>query len=164
MVIRACARLVERGRRFHLVIAGDGKMKAHLMSLAEKQMPGRARFIGKLPREKMAEFYSAGDLFAFPGIRESLGMVFLEAQSCGLPVVAYANGGTPEVIRHRITGILAPAFDFDLFVMGMDVLLGSTELRKKMGASAQAYVRKEHDLDRNYGVVEEVLEGIADRR
>ncbi len=43
----------------------------------------------------MYRYYSACDLFVFPGIRESLGLVFLEAQSCGLPVVAFDNAGVP---------------------------------------------------------------------
>jgi len=161
LVIRACGRLFQMGRRFHLVIAGDGRMKSYLRTLAEDQVPGRVRFIGKLPRDKMAAFYSAGDMFAFPGIRESLGMVFLEAQSCGVPVIAYANEGTPEVIQHLHTGILVPAFDFDLFVTGMDVMLQIPELRRKMGQAASAFVRKEHDMDVNYRVVEKILQECA---
>ncbi len=164
LVIRACGRLFRKGKRFQLVIAGDGKMKNHLMALAEEQLPGKVRFIGKVPREEMAAFYSAGDMFAFPGIRESLGMVFLEAQSCGLPVVAYANEGTPEVIRHMHTGILVPPFDFDLFVMGMEALLCSRSLRQKMGQRAQAYVREKHDIDKNYRVIEQILQGMGHGR
>ncbi len=164
MVIRACGRLLQMGRGFSLVIAGDGKMKNYLTELADKHIPGKARFIGQVPRDQMAGFYSAGDLFAFPGFRESLGMVYLEAQSCGLPVIAFANEGTPEVIRHMDTGILVPAFDFDLFVAGMDALLCGPDLRRKMGRSAQAYVRKAHDIDLNYGIVEQRLKGIADGR
>ena len=59
----------------------------------------------------MDQFYSAGDIFAFPGFRESLGMVYLEAQSCGLPVVACRNGGIPEVVDEGETGYLIPAGD-----------------------------------------------------
>lgn len=161
LLIRACGRLFKMGRRFHLVIAGDGKMKSYLTGLAAKQIPGKVRFIGKVPREQMAAFYSAGDMFAFPGIRESLGMVFLEAQSCGIPVIAFSNEGTPEVIQHRKTGILVPAFDFDSFVAGIDVLLERPDLRRQMGRSAQAYVRKEHDVDRNYRIIEQTLREIA---
>ena len=54
-------------------------------------------------------YYSAGDMFVFPGIRESLGMVYLESQSCGLPVVAFHNGGIPEVVVDGETGFLTPA-------------------------------------------------------
>ena len=161
LLIRACGRLCRMGRRFKLVIAGDGKMKSYLTGLAAKQVPGKVRFIGKVPREQMADFYSAGDMFVFPGIRESLGMVFLEAQSCGIPVIAFSNEGTPEVIQHRKTGILVPAFDFGSFVSGIDVLLEKPELRQRMGQRARDYVRKEHDIDQNYRIIEQILRGIV---
>jgi glycosyltransferase involved in cell wall biosynthesis len=86
-VIRACGELRRRGNNFHLVIAGDGKEKDRLQRLAREHLPHRFHFAGEIPRKEMYRYYSACDLFVFPGIRESLGMVFLEAQSCGLPVV-----------------------------------------------------------------------------
>jgi glycosyltransferase involved in cell wall biosynthesis len=78
-VIRACGELFRQGLRFTLVIAGDGKEKVNLQRFASKQLPGRVRFVGKIERNDMSGFYSAGDIFAFPGFRETLGMVFLEA-------------------------------------------------------------------------------------
>src|SRR4030042_4534039 len=98
----------------------------------------------------MVRFYNAGDIFAFPGIRESLGMVYLEAQSCGLPVVAFANGGIPEVVRDQETGFLVPLFAFEPYLQALDTLLSDKGLRRKMGQAGQSYVRKAHDLDQNY--------------
>jgi glycosyltransferase involved in cell wall biosynthesis len=109
----------------------------------------------------MHRFYSAGDIFAFPGIRESLGMVYLEAQSCGLPVVAFSNGGIPEVVRDRETGILLPPFAFEPYIEAMDVLLSDKGLRRKMGQEGQKYVREAHDLDQNYQQLEAALAGVA---
>jgi len=157
-VIRACGKLFRQGKRFHLVIAGDGKEKARLLDLVEAHLPGRVRFLGKLPRDSMYRFYSAGDIFAFPGIKESLGMVFLEAQSCGLPVVAFENGGIPEVVKDRKTGLLVPLYDFRAFVRAIELLLSDDTLRQKMGQEARSYVRQHHDLNKNYRKMEEVLE------
>ena len=161
LLIRACGRLFHRGKRFYLVIAGDGIQREFLTALAEKHLPGRVRFVGKIPRDRMHRFYSAGDVFAFPGIRESLGMVFLEAQSCGLPVIAFDNEGTPEVIRHRETGILAPAFAVDAFADAIGILIDRQDLRLKMSRSARAYVRRQHDLNKNYTIITDILEQIA---
>jgi len=160
-VIRACGELQRRGRELYLVIAGDGREKPWLQRLAEEQLPGRTRFVGKIPRDEMYRFYSAGDIFAFPGIRESLGMVFLEAQSCGLPVVAFANGGIPEVVRHQETGYLVPLFAFEAYIQALDTLLTDEGLRRKMGQAGQRYVRKAHDLDQNYQQLEMALTRIA---
>jgi glycosyltransferase involved in cell wall biosynthesis len=160
-VIRACGELSRRGKALYLVIAGDGQEKTRLQRLADEELPGRTRFVGKVPRGEMHRFYSAGDLFAFPGIRESLGMVYLEAQSCGLPVVAFANGGIPEVVRNRETGFLLPPFAFEPYLQALGLLLSDEELRCKMGQEAQKYVRRKHDLDQNYRRLEAALTGVV---
>ena len=163
-VIRACGELFRQGSRFSLVIAGDGKEKGRLERFASEQLPGKVRFVGKIPRKNMSRFYSAGDIFAFPGFRETLGMVFLEAQSCGLPVVAYANGGIPEVVQDGKTGILPPMHSLGPFVGAMDRLLKDKDLRLKMGKTASRYVRARHDLDKNYRSMEEEMENLVGRK
>ncbi len=157
-VIRSCGRLFKRGRAFHLVIAGDGKEKERLRRLAREHCPTGVRFVGKTPREKMHRFYSAGDVFAFPGIRESLGMVFLESQSRGLPVVAFDNGGIPEVVRDGETGFLTPLYDVEAFDRALERLILDKDLRHKMGREAKSRVRGRHDLNRNYREVARILE------
>ena len=83
-----------------------------------------------------------GIVFAFPGIRESLGMVYLEAQACGLPVVAFDNGGVPEVVKDTVTGMLTPPFDKSGFVdRPWNVLSGMTGCDGRWGTAASAYVR-----------------------
>ena len=65
ILIQACGKLLQKGMRFHLVIAGDGSEKHRLLKLARDHLYGRVRFVGKIPRKDMYRFYSAGDLFAF---------------------------------------------------------------------------------------------------
>ncbi|MFW6372867.1 MAG: glycosyltransferase family 4 protein [Thermodesulfobacteriota bacterium] len=131
--------------------------------LAEDHLPDRCRFVGKVPREEMHRFYSAGDLFVFPGIRESLGMVYLESQSCGRPVVAFDNGGIPEVVKDGVTGLLTPAFDAGAFDRAVRRLVTDSNLRERMGAAAAFHVREHHDLARNYRRMETVLVNIVNR-
>ena len=162
-VIKACGKLFRHGISFHLVIAGDGRERKKLNQLADEHLPGRVRFLGTLSRNRMYQFYSAGDVFAFPGFGESLGMVFLEAQSCGLPVVAFKNGGIPEVVKEGETGFLAPLNNYDLFIDALKKLLADKKLRQQMGNAARIYVRKNHDLQVNYQQMENVLEAIVYR-
>lgn len=159
--IRACGGLARRGIPLLLAIAGDGREGTSLRRLADRHLPGRVRFAGKIDRPEMHRFYSAGDLFVFPGIRESLGMVYLEAQSRGLPVVAFDNGGIPEVVAHGETGLLVPPFDEGAFQGAVETLLADMELRRRMGRAAAKQVRERHDLDRNYDVVEKILARVA---
>lgn len=163
-VIRTCGRLLNHGNRCHLLIAGDGKERKRLQNLARVKLNGRAHFIGKLPRDKMYKFYSAGDLFVFPGIKEGLGMVFLEAQACGLPVVAFANEGIPEVVSDQETGFLTPMYAAESFDRVIDILLADRALRRKMGKAARAYVRDKHDLNKNYREMEGILKKIVGKR
>ena len=156
-VIRSCGELARQDHPLHLVIAGDGKEAPRLRQLAEKWLPGRVRFLGKVPREDMYRFYSAGDVFAFPGIRETLGMVYLEAQSCGLPVVAFAEGGVPEVVTDGTSGYLVRSFDAEAFTRAIVRLYTNPDLRRQMGKAAGRLVRQKHDLEQNYGAVEDVL-------
>jgi glycosyltransferase involved in cell wall biosynthesis len=160
-VIRTCGELLRRGRRFRLVLVGDGKQRERLEQLARSEAGGRVRFEGLVPRAQLFRYYSAADLFVFPGIREALGMVYLEAQSCGLPVVAFDNAGVPEAVQGGRTGLLVPMYDAAGFADAVDRLLADSGLRRRMGESGRVYVRTRHDLDTNYMKMEEVLLRVA---
>ena len=158
--IKACTGLFRQGKPVQLVIAGDGKERKTLQALAESLLSGNVRFVGKIPIDRMYRFYSAGDIFAFPGIRETLGMVYLEAQACGLPVVAFDNGGIPEVVRDRITGFLTPLYDKRAFTDAMTRILNDAALRRQMGEAARRHVRTAHDIHRNYHQIETVIQHV----
>jgi len=163
-VIRTCGELMRQGLDFRLVIAGDGSARKRLEQLAGEQVPGRVLFAGKIPRAKMFHYYSAADLFVFPGIRESLGLVYLEAQSCGLPVVAFQNAGVPEAVQDGRTGILVPIYASKPFADAIKRLMTDKNLRKQMGLAAKSYVREFHDLSKNYQALKNSLESIVHHR
>lgn len=160
-VIRTCGELGRRGRRFALVIAGDGKERGRLERLAGDEVGAHTHFVGRIPRRELYRYYSAADLFFFPGIREALGMVYLEAQSCGLPVVAFENAGVPEAVQKDRTGLLTPLEDERALVDAVDRLLSDASLRRQMGEHARARVRECHDLEKNYGRMEAILRRMA---
>ena len=160
-VIRACGELLRRGSPLRLVIAGEGLQRDKLKRLAAEQLGKRVFFVGKIPRNKMYRYYSACDLFVFPGIRESLGLVFLEAQSCGLPVVAFDNAGVPGAVANGESGFLVPMYAAEPFADAIDRLLKDSELRRKMGRAAKSYVRQNHDLNQNYKKMERVIQELV---
>ena len=162
-VIRSCGELFRQKVPLYLLIAGDGKEGPRLRQMADQWLPGRVRFLGKIAREEMRRYYSAGDLFVFPGIRESQGMVYLEAQSCGLPVVAFANGGVPEGVADGVSGYLVQPFDSKGFNQAITRLIDDSGMRRKMGEAARNYVRSRHDLEKNYRVVEDILLDLVEK-
>jgi len=163
-LIRACGELHRQGQNFRLIIAGDGKEREKLRQMAAEYVADGVLFLGKIPRKELYRYYSAADVFVFPGIGESLGMVFLEAQSCGLPVVAFNNAGVPEAVQDGKTGLLVPMYALAPFVDAVKRLIVDNNLRRQMGFAAKSYVRQFHDLNKNYQELERSLNAIARRR
>jgi glycosyltransferase involved in cell wall biosynthesis len=157
-------RLGRLERDFMLFLAGDGETRDELEALGREHLPGRCVFLGQVPREKLRQVYCAADLFVFPGIRESLGMVYLEAQAAGLPVVAFDNGGIPEVVSAGRSGLLTPPFDDAAFLDAVTRLLDDSGRRLAMGEAASRYVRERHDARTVFQVVEERLLTLSGKR
>jgi glycosyltransferase involved in cell wall biosynthesis len=161
-VIHCCAELRRQGHDIVLVVAGDGQGREELQALAGRLLPGHALFLGQVERTRFADVFSAGDIFAFPGINEGLGMVYLEAQACGLPVVATTHAGARDVVQDGHSGCLVPPFDLNRFVAACARLLNHPEERRAMGGKAARFVGHSHNIRVNYTVLEQVMSGILD--
>ena len=95
LAIEAYQHLPER----RLVVVGDGPELARLRRLA----PSNVELTGRVPEEALAGWYSGAELLVFPG-EEDFGIVPLEAQAAGVPVVAYGRGGALESVVDGVTG------------------------------------------------------------
>ena len=73
-------------------------------------------------------------------------MAFIEAQACGLPVIAGDTGGVGAVVADGCTGVLVQIGDVDAFASATRTLLIDADLRRRMGREAVAYARAQHDL------------------
>jgi colanic acid/amylovoran biosynthesis glycosyltransferase len=115
-VIRAM-QLVERERpESHLVVIGDGSSRRELEELA-RSLKVNCRFLGELMPPEVrfwlgkARVFCAASITLQDGQSEAFGVVFLEAQAMGVPVVSFRHGGIPETMREGITGLLAEERD-----------------------------------------------------
>jgi glycosyltransferase involved in cell wall biosynthesis len=105
-------------------------------------------FLGHLHDDiSLALVYSAADLFVAPSRQENLPNTVLEAAACGLPTVAFAIGGLPDIIEPGRTGYLAAPFDIDELAHGIQLLVESPELSTEWGARARARAETEFSLD-----------------
>ena len=86
---------------WHLNIAGGGKARGDVEDLMS-DFGGRVTFVGKLDAEGMARAYGAAKLFFWPGFNEAIGMVYLEAQAAGLPVLAQNRPGLIDVLAPHL--------------------------------------------------------------
>lgn len=97
-----------------LVVAGDGPAREEFERAVERYGVD-ARFLGFLDREELPTFYSALDAFLFPSPVETQGIVALEANACGTPVVGVDAGALTDTVEEGITGYRFPAGDTDAF-------------------------------------------------
>nr|WP_203529553.1 glycosyltransferase family 4 protein [Pseudodesulfovibrio sp. JC047] len=156
----SCAELVAEGQDITLVVAGDGPCRTDLETLAHTRLGERVRFLGMIERRSLGPIFSAGNLFAFPGLKESLGMVYLEAQMCGLPVVATDDEGAPMVVAHNRTGLITHATQDD-FTAGIRQLVTHPDLRTDLSAQCFNYVQNEHCTHINYQKIVRIMEDIV---
>ncbi len=129
-----------------LTLAGDGSQRAALEAQAHALgLADRVRFLGT--RQDVANLLSSNDVLVLPSRWEGMPNVALEAMACGLPVIATAVGGTPEVVAHRETGILVPPEQPLALAQAMAVLLADASLREKMGQAGRRRVETEFSID-----------------
>ncbi len=124
-----------------LLIAGDGEDRPRLTALAaELGVSTRVRWLGMVPRTELPHLYSHVDLLlATSYASETFGISLVEAQACGLPVVATNFGGFPEVVHPGQTGVLVPPRDVAALRDAVARLLDDPAQRSAMAAAAPAW-------------------------
>lgn len=127
--------------RTTLLIAGDGEVRPHLEQLAQEVgVRERVRFLGFVPRHQLPRLYSTADLLVATSFAsETFGISLVEAQACGLPVVATRFGGFPEVVQERKTGLLIPPRDPYALAHAVNSLLDDPVLRLRMASVAPSW-------------------------
>jgi D-inositol-3-phosphate glycosyltransferase len=135
-----------------LVVGGasgsGGGEPARLERLAsELGVAARVRFLPPQPHERLAEVYRAADVVLVPSYSESFGLVALEAQACGTPVVAAQVGGLVHAIGDGTTGLLLPGRDPGAYAAAVAGLLGNPRRLAAMGAAAARFAGA-HGWDR----------------
>ncbi len=132
---------------WNLLVIGDGPMRDEIEAELAFIDPSRIHFTGAVEKEQMPALLSQGDIFVWPGLREAIGMVFLEAQALGLPVAAMRSLGVPSVVKDGESGLLADENDVPDLAGILRSLLTQPPLRRELGEGAAKYVEKEHGID-----------------
>lgn len=145
IVLRALARLRQRGVAMQYIIAGDGPDRARLESLAaELGLRDCVRFLGRVPEDALADVYRSCDIFALVsafslegGAGEGVPLAVIEAQACGKPVITGRDDGSAEAIVDGETGILVDAADVAQVAEALARLASDAPARARMGAAAR---------------------------
>lgn len=147
---------------WQLEIAGDGPARAEVAALMAP-FGDRVRFLGQLDRETLSNAYGRAALFLWPGVNEAFGMVYLEAQAAGLPVVAQDRPGVRDVLLPG--DYPAPEDGPQALAARLAPLLADPALRRARGVEARAMIARTHlqpaATDRFWSAVAPLLEAPA---
>ncbi|AKE41583.1 Mannosyltransferase [Corynebacterium kutscheri] len=146
MLIKAWPAVAKQHPHARLVIIGAGSYEAKLRALAAGQ--NSIEFAGRVSEDTLVKSLQAADIFAMPvrtrggGLDvEGLGIVYLEAQACGLPIIAGNSGGAPETVNAE-SGIVVDGRSLSELITALHRLLSDTELRANMGKAGRENVEK----------------------
>lgn len=140
-LLHAAARLAGRlpGVRFRIV--GNGPEGAALRALHGRLGLGTTvTFLGDVSAASLAVEYVNADCFCLPSAQEGFGIVFLEAMTAGLPVVACRAAAVPEVVADGVTGLLVPVRAPDALADALERVLMEPALAGRLGAAGRARV------------------------
>jgi D-inositol-3-phosphate glycosyltransferase len=149
VLLRAVAHLVERDpalrhRLFVPVVGGpSGSGLEHpdsLSALAEALgIADLVRFVPPVAGERLADWYAAADVVCVPSYSESFGLVAIEAQAAGTPVVAAAVGGLTTVVRHGQTGLLVEGHDPEDYARAIESVVSYPAYRAALASAAASH-------------------------
>lgn len=163
LFLRAAKRLVDRGVDATFELAGTGTLSARLESKARSLGLGeRVRFVG--PVADTPGFLAGLDQFWLTSDWEGTPNVVLEAMAAGLPVIATAVGGTPEILADGRTGVLVSAGDEGALVAASERLAGDPGAAAKLGAHARAEVRTRFSIAAMVAATEDVYRTVLEGR
>lgn len=148
LLLEACAAAVGEGHRFQLRLIGEGPMRPDLEAqIRALGLEETVTLAGALSRELVWAAYRQADVFVLSSVSEGSPFVILEAMAAGLPVLAPALHGIPEMIRDGEDGLLFETGSASALKAGLTRLLSDPALRQRLGSAAEtAAIGFDHSL------------------
>ena len=152
-LVEACRILKERGVPFECGLVGDGPLLSQVEEqILQSSLSGEVLLLGALPYDEVIEQYSRADAVVLAtaptanGKREGIPNTLKEAMACGVPVVATASGGVPELVDEGC-GILVRPRDAAAIANALQRLYEQPELRSRMGMGGREKIVREFNLN-----------------
>jgi glycosyltransferase involved in cell wall biosynthesis len=130
---------MERCSDQQLVVVGDGPERRNLEKLAVKM--ANVAFVGEVPSDRVTEYFQRARMFVLPSLSEGSPNVVLEAMAHGVPVIATAVGGIPDLVNHGETGFLTQPGNISEIVQYVRKLADDEPLRRRLGNNCLGAVR-----------------------
>jgi len=150
VLIDAMAEISKKVSNAHLVLIGEGPYRKDLENRARKAgVIDRITFIGRIRYAELPRYIAIGDIFAMParsrfaGLEvEGLGIVYLEASACGLPVIGGDSGGAPDAVLHGETGLVVDGRSESAVAKAITELFLDPKRAKEMGTQGRIWVEQ----------------------
>ena len=147
-LISALPKILQHHSDAHVLLIGTGPYQKHLEDLAKKfSVQDSITFIGRIQYADLPRYISVGDIFAMPsrsrlaGLEvEGLGIVYLEASACGLPIIAGKSGGAPDAVLEGVTGITVDGRDPAEIARAVNTLFEDPIRAKEMGQRGREWI------------------------
>ena len=147
-LIQAMPEILKRVPDAHILMVGQGPYLSHLKKLVQElNLVDHVSFIGRIQFAQLPQYICAGDIFAMPsrsrffGLEvEGLGIVYLEASACGLPVIAGSSGGAPDAVLVGVTGMVVDGENNQEIAAGAIKLLQDLPASKAMGLAGREWI------------------------
>ena len=147
-LIQAMPAVLKKIPNAHLLLVGEGPYRKHLEKLVMKSsLEQNVTFAGRIMYDKLPSYLSAADLFAMPsrsrffGLEvEGLGIVYLEASACGIPVVAGNSGGAPDAVLEGVTGLCVDGTNIEQITAAIVEICSDAERASHMGAAGRNWI------------------------
>lgn len=141
-LFEAVRKLASRRQDFHLLLIGGGPELNYYRSMIKKWSIDKiVTFTDMQPKKETNRYFGAADIFVFPSITETQGIVITEAMAAGVPAVAINKMGPSDIIQEGVDGFLT-RLNIDEFTGKIESLLDNENLRKQMGERARENAKK----------------------
>lgn len=138
ILIKAMSIVKKNFPEVKLQIIGGGEYASELLSLVDSlELSSSIEFIGQIPHDRIISQMADAYAVVVPSRFEAFSYVIIEAMSAGVPVIASAVGGIPEIVRDRVDGFLVPPENPEILAEHIMEMLNNQELRKTMGKNAR---------------------------
>jgi glycosyltransferase involved in cell wall biosynthesis len=147
VLMNAVALLKDESPNLKLLVVGGGDLASRYLQLAsDLGISDHVFFAGNISDDELPKYYAISDVLVLPSKDrcEGFGLVLLEANAAGKPVIGSAVGGIPSVIQNGYNGILVPPNDPNTLAATMKRVLQDEDLLRQMGKNGRAFA-KEHD-------------------
>ena len=144
-----------------VLLIGDGKSRSAVEKLFAGALAESTRYAGQLDQDETMLALTGCDLFVWPAVNEAIGMAILEAQACGLAVVAGNSGAIPNIVQHGQTGYVCDPDDNQSMAERIDQLLQNPDLRAQFSLASIRNIQQRHRLQSAADSLDKILESIC---